>query len=196
MTDPYQQPAAPDASQQYTLGNLMPTPSGPPTPAPTGMPATTLAAWITLGAGLAMILGSFLPWASITAPIVGTYTVSGTDGTDGWVTAGAGVFVAVFAALWLRGKLPQSGATLAGVVAALGGLGVAGLSAWKVVDLQSKVADMKADMAEDGDEFGIAAAMADAVQARIGAGLWLLIGAGLAAAVCAGFLLLARRWRR
>jgi hypothetical protein len=87
----------------------------------------------------------------------------------------------------------QYTATLAGVVTALGGLGVAGLSAWKVVDLRSKVADMKADMARDGDEFGIAAAMADAVQARVGVGLWLMIGAGLAAAVCAGYVVLARR---
>jgi hypothetical protein len=68
-------------------------------------------------------------------------------------------------------------------LAALAGLGVAGIATWKIIDLRGKVNDMRAEMKADGDEFGIAEAMADAVQVRVGAGLYLLIAAGLTAAV-------------
>jgi hypothetical protein len=131
----------------------------------------------------------FLPWATITAPFVGTRTVSGTDGTDGWITAAVGIAVAAYGAVLLRRPLPA----VVGGLAALGGLSVAGLAVWKIVDLRSRVADLKAEMVADGDEFGFAERMADAIHAQIGVGLWLLVGAGLMAAACVGRTLLRRR---
>jgi hypothetical protein len=72
---------------------------------------------------------------------------------------------------------------------------VAGIAVWKIVDLRWRVADMRAELADpaEGDEFGIAARMADAVQVRVGVGLWLLVAAGLVAGVYTGYTLLRRR---
>jgi hypothetical protein len=192
-TPPYPNPPA-TPEPQYTLGHLMPDPTAASTPAPTArsMPAAQVAAWITLGAGVAIVLASFMPWGSITAPIVGTRTVSGTEGSDGWITAGVGVFIAVFAGLRLRRQLSGTAGAAVGALAALGGLGVAGVAVWKIVDLQSKIAELKAEMTRESDEFGIAAAMADAVQAQPGVGLYLLIAAGVVTAVTATYVALAR----
>ncbi len=184
MTTP-QPSIVPGPDQPYTLGNLMPAPAAPPSPPP----ADRTGAWVALAAGIAIVLGSFLPWASITAPLVGTYTVSGTDGTDGWLTAAVGVLLALYGGAALRRPLP----TVLGVLAALAGVSVAGVALWKILDLQARVNEMRETMTAEGDELGIAARMADAVQVRIGVGLWLLIAAGLVAAAYTGYTLLRRR---
>lgn len=178
---------APEPGRPYTLGELMPDPA--PAPAPPGRPVDRTAALMILGAGLGIVLASFLPWATITAPIVGSMSVSGTDGGDGWITAAVGAAVAGYGAMILRRRLPA----VLGWFAALGGLGVAGLAVWDIIDLRSRVADLKAEMVADGDEFGFAERMAEAVHAQIGVGLWLLIGAGLTAVVAIGWTLLRRR---
>jgi hypothetical protein len=46
-------------------------------------------------AGLVLALAAFLPWATIT--VLGTISVSGTDGGDGWFTLGFGLAAAAFA---------------------------------------------------------------------------------------------------
>lgn len=115
----------------------------------------------------------------MTAPFVGTVTVAGTDGTAGWITATVGALIAGYGALALKRRPPVAVSALA----VLAGLAVAGIAVWKIVDLQVKVSNMRAEIEADADEFGIAAAMADAVHVRVGAGLYLLTAAGLVAAV-------------
>lgn len=159
----------------------MPAAAAAATPASAGPPLNRPAAWTTLGAGIAIIVGSFLPWGSITAPIVGTITVSGTDGSDGWVTAAVGALVGIYGFASLRQRMPLA----IGVMVALAGLSAAGIAVWKILDLRDRIADMRAEMAAtaERDQLGIASAFADAVHARIGAGLWLLVAAGAAACV-------------
>jgi membrane-associated protease RseP (regulator of RpoE activity) len=180
------QPApSPEPGEPYTLSDLMPGPT-PPAASP---PAQRTGAWTTVGAGVAVIVGSFLPWASITVPIVGTVTASGADGTDGWVTAAIGALLALHGAATLRKRLPITVDTLA----VLAGLSVAGIAVWKIVDLRSSVEDMRRQMSANRDEFGFADALANAVHARVGVGLWLLIAAGLTAAAYVGYTIVKRR---
>jgi hypothetical protein len=69
-----------------------PPPSAPPTP-PAGLvqnPVVPGATMTVLG-GLLIVLGSFLPWLSFTAPFVGTITKNGMEGGDGVITLVSGV---------------------------------------------------------------------------------------------------------
>jgi hypothetical protein len=202
MTTPAQPPEwayhldQPPPDQPYTLGNLMPQPTAPATPpAPNQKPVDRTLAWVVISAGAGIILASFLPWAAVSAPVIGTRYVAGTDGSDGWIAAAVGLFVVCVGVAGLRGVLTHLASTAAGTAAALGGLGVAGLAVWTIVDLQSRVADLRAQVAGSAgdDELGIAARMADAISVEMGVGLWLLIGAGLVAAVCAGYGVVTRR---
>lgn len=188
MTTTPQPPVVPGPDQPDTLGNLRPLPTRPPSQSPA--PLNRTSAWIALGAGVAVVIGSFLPWASITAPILGTVTVSGTDGSDGWITAAAGSLLALYGGATLRRRIPAA----VGVLAALAGLGVTGVAVWKIVELRSRITDMRTEMAQatEGDELGFASALADAVHARIGPGLWLLVAAGLVAAISIGHGVLRR----
>lgn len=131
---------------------------------------------IVLGAGLAAIIGSFMPWAKVSAPILGTMTVSGVDGSDGWITAVLGLMMALYAGLTLRGqRMPIAVPVLAGLSA----LGLLGIGVWKIVELQSTEADMRASMSGEDDPLGIGKAMSAATQMSVGSGLWLLTLAGL-----------------
>jgi hypothetical protein len=73
-----------------------------PSPGPAG------AHWLVLGGAVAVLLGSLLPWAEVTAPFVGTITVSGTDG-DGLLTLLGAILVAGlgFATLRVRSRGPM-----------------------------------------------------------------------------------------
>ena len=53
--------------------------------------------WLVASGGVFVILGSILPWVSVSAPLAGSSTRSGTDG-DGVFTLLAGI--AVLAAMW------------------------------------------------------------------------------------------------
>jgi len=187
MTAPSQPPVTPGPAEPYSLTNLMPASETPPPPATAALPSKA-PSWTALGAGVAIVIGSFLPWGSVTAPFVGTVTVFGTDGPDGWITAAVGALVALYGGMTLRRRFPA----VLGVLAALAGLGVTGVAVWKIAELRSRIADTRAELAED-DEFGFASALADAVHARVGAGLWLLVAAGLVAAVSIVYGLLRRR---
>ncbi|MGY4900431.1 hypothetical protein ACWEEK_33270 [Micromonospora aurantiaca (nom. illeg.)] len=106
-----------------------------------------------------------MPWAKISAPILGTMTVSGVDGSDGWITAGLGLAMAVYAGLTLRGqRMPIAVPVLAGLSA----LGLLGIGVWKIAELQSKEADMRASMSGRDDPLGIGKAMSAATQIRVG----------------------------
>lgn len=108
---------------------------------------------VAAGGGLAVI-GAALPWITGTAPLVGTFTRSGLDGGDGFITAGAGG-VAVAAAWWATrraGRWPPLLAVLCAVVIGL----VGGVN---YVDVQDRI-DRYEDIA-DGLGF-----------ASVGVGLW------------------------
>jgi hypothetical protein len=145
--------------------------------------------WIVLGAGIAAILGSFMPWGKVSAPILGTVTVSGVDGSDGWITAGLGLVLVVYAAMSLRGQRTPMAVPVLAVLAALGLLGV---GAWKIADLQATEAEMRAKMSGQDDVLGIGKAMSAAVQVSVGSGLWLLTFAGLAGSVTMVLIMLSR----
>ncbi|GGN85480.1 hypothetical protein GCM10010112_65940 [Actinoplanes lobatus] len=139
-----------------------------------------VAMWAVLAAGILAILGSFLPWAVISAPIIGTISKSGVDGSDGWVSIVLGALLAAYAAVRLSPRhLPGTVTALAGLVAAL----LIGLAIVEFVDLRSKADDMRSTMADHDDPLGIGAAISNAVQVKPGLGLWLVAAAGLVGAI-------------
>lgn len=185
--NPYQHPAGPEFSNQRppahpvfgaapSLGQVMPQPAPAPRPSQAGL--------VAAAAGGALILGSFLPWGTVSAPIVGQVSMSGTDGSDGWVTVFLGVLLAAYGLAVRARRLPAA----VDVFAALAGLGAIGWAGWHIWELQEISDKMQASMAQTiaDDEFGIAASFAAASQFKIGAGLWLLVGAGLVATLAAG----------
>jgi hypothetical protein len=99
--------------------------------------------------------GSLLPWATITAPFVGTINVPGTDG-DGLITLGLAVLLATFAAV-RRYRWAAAAAAVAGLVALVSVGNVA-------------------DAARSAEADGI-------VTASVGAGLWVVLLASLIAVV-------------
>jgi hypothetical protein len=119
------------------LAVIPPPPSSQPQPAPSVAAVVTAAATqptvaaapqgingglvLALVAGGLIALGSFLPWITATAALVGTLTRSGLDsGGDGLVTLGIGIGIAVAAII----ALSTSGAiTAARVLAVLLGIG-------------------------------------------------------------------------
>ncbi|WP_116068367.1 hypothetical protein [Asanoa ferruginea] len=145
-----------------------------------------------LGAGAAATIGSFLPWASVTAPLIGTVSASGVDGTDGWVTAALGLALVAFGTLTLRRHRMPSAVP---VLALLAALALLALGVWKIADLSSAEEDMRQQMAtpSEDDVFGIGASMSQAVQMKVGIGLWLIMLAGLAGSVATIVMLMTGR---
>ncbi|SCE65570.1 hypothetical protein GA0070607_0012 [Micromonospora coriariae] len=121
-----------------------------------------------------------MPWGKVSAPIIGTVTVSGVDGSDGWITAGLGLVLVVYAGMTLRGQRTHMAVPVLAVLAALGLLGA---GAWKIADLQATEAETRAKMSGEDDVLGLGKAMSEAVQVSVGSGLWLLTFAGLAGSV-------------
>lgn len=60
-------------------------------------------AWMYLGGGVALVVGSFMTWIKVTVIFIGTVTVAGIDG-DGKATAAAGVVIAAGGWFVLRGE--------------------------------------------------------------------------------------------
>jgi flagellar basal body-associated protein FliL len=134
------------------------------------------ALWAVLAAGMVAVLGSFLPWVTVTAPIIGTISKSGIDGSDGWASVALGALLAAYAAVRLRPmRLPGAVTALAGLVAAL----LVGLAVVEFVDLRSKAAEAKSTMTGQEDPFGMGAAFSAATRFTPGTGLWLVFAAGL-----------------
>ncbi|MGC4797176.1 hypothetical protein ACLQ3H_24105 [Micromonospora saelicesensis] len=184
---------------QPSIPPVPPPPNQPPSgDQPAEAPAAVVPAaarpireWTVLGAGIAAVIGSFMPWGKVSAPILGTVTVSGVDGPDGWITAGLGLVLVVYASMTLRGQRTHLAVPVLAVLAALGLLGV---GAWKIADLQATEADMRTKMSGEDDVLGIGKAMSAAVQVSVGSGLWLLTFAGLAGSV-AMVVIIASRYR-
>jgi hypothetical protein len=130
------------------------------------------------GLGAAALLGclcTFLPW--FTAPILGT--VYGTAG-DGWITLILFIPALVFAAIGDRLEpivgWKRFAASVPPLLASLVGLG-------KIIDLNSRLGNMKAELA--GNPFGPAVAKmaAATLQTRFGLYLLVLVGPACVAAV-------------
>ncbi|MEC4614349.1 hypothetical protein [Tsukamurella tyrosinosolvens] len=139
----------PYAGQQGPYGQ--PGPTGPGGSAPSG-PRGGIGAilqFLIAGAGVLVILGAFLPWATASATIGGssiTNSASGIDGSDGWITLVVALIaagVAVAAAV-----VPASGVPLrliSGITATVAGLVITGLAGYdlaNVVKLTSTYSSM------------------------------------------------------
>ncbi|MEV4533331.1 hypothetical protein AB0J82_05810 [Asanoa sp. NPDC049518] len=165
---------------------------GSPSPVPASR--RPIHPWIVLGAGAAAALGSFLPWATVSAPLFGSISTSGVDGGDGWITAALGMALVGFGTLVLRG---QDLHRALGIVTMVAALALLALGAWKVADLSSAEETLRQDLANaSGDDvFDIRASLSESVQVRIGIGLWLITLAGLAGSVATTLALFAGRSR-
>jgi len=111
--------------------------------------------YLRLGGAGCLAAGSFLPWAKVIAPFVGTVTKSGIDGGDGWLTLAAG---AVIALLVGQRRAPR-------FVVLVGALALA-LVIYEIADIRHKFAGVNSEF----------------VSTSIGGGLY-LCGLGAAAAV-------------
>lgn len=137
-------------------------------PAVTADPQNRLAATIALvGSGFAAV-GTFLDWFTIEIGGVAAPggSATGWDGRDGRTVLAGAVVTAVAAGLVILGSrrlAPKIALIVAGGVTAV--IAVAG-----IVDTNGKADAVR-------DEFAIPA---DRVRSEIGAGLWLVAGAGLA----------------
>ena len=140
---------------------------------------------VAAGAGTALIVGSFMPWATVSAPILGSISMSGTDGSDGWVTVFLGVLLVGYGLVTRARRLPM----VVDIFAAMAGIGAIGWAGWHIYDLQRLGEKMQAGMAQTAgdDPFGPASSLAAASQFKVGGGLWLLVAAGLVATLSAGF---------
>src|SRR5438067_7773144 len=78
-------------------------------------------AWLYLGGGIGVLVGSFTTWIKVTAVFVGTITAAGTDG-DGKITAVAGA-VLVAGGWFVFHERPKPWLSILGVLAALAAVG-------------------------------------------------------------------------
>ncbi len=88
----------------------------------------------TLIGAAGLLLGMLLPWATITAPFVGTVTVAGYQG-DGVITGGIGLLLLI-GALVYKGKSGK----MYSIASALLGLAAAAVAAPKIVTVGSALA--------------------------------------------------------
>jgi len=123
------------------------------------------AGWVIIGAGIAAVVGSFLPWATVTAAFVGTISVTGTDqrGGDGWLVVALGLAAVAVGIFLVRGR--RLAKTTSAVTVAL-----FGLASFEILYIATKLGDSSFDSAFIAN-------------ASIGIGLWLVLAAGIAAAV-------------
>jgi hypothetical protein len=134
---------------------VAPSPAAPPPPAPSLVNKTPGVILLVSG-GLA-ILGSFLPWISLTAPFVGTITRSGLDGGgDGLLTAGLGAALGVLGLVQLQREASRS-TLIAGILLCLA---LGALTAFEFSDASSR--------------FATANASSDLIVTSYGSGLYVL----------------------
>jgi len=133
------------------------------------------ALFIIWGGAALVVLGSFLPWAKLTAPFIGTITKNGTEG-DGVITLVLGLVVAGLAALLLR--TPPMVAVKGGLIgmAAI----IAAIVVYDAIDAAQKFAEIEAK--------------SDMITTSLGVGLY-VVGLG-AVGVLVGVFTLRSPWRR
>lgn len=143
------QPPGPDWSLAPD-GKWYPAGTAPPPSSPDPK-VDSLAGWLLTGGSAAVVLGSFLPWATITGPF-GTLSRPGTDG-DGLLTLICGAVAGALGIALLRGSDRRSLAIASLVLSGL----VLLIGVFDTVNVSSVVADMRSRLA----------------YASVGAGLWL-----------------------
>jgi hypothetical protein len=109
-----------------------------------------------LAAGIGLIVGSFLPWVTATAVLIGTVSFSGMSG-DGIFTLATGGVVALVGTLALTRGVRTSGLVAAFVALAIAGV-VAGIDFYNVSEGVAEA---------NTASFGFAS---------VGIGLWLIMG--------------------
>jgi hypothetical protein len=116
--------------------------------------------------GCLVLLGSFLPWATVTT-VFGTVNVAGTNG-DGTITLGLGLVIVLLSIL----ELTTSGVrTVKLAVGFIAGILAAAIGVLDVANVNDRIADVSSDVA----------------QAAVGVGLYMVIAGGVAVIV-GGFL--------
>ena len=126
-------------------------------PIPTSRPSSgTFGKWqlLSLVAAGAIVVGSLLPWAEVSAVLVGQLSVAGTDG-DGILTLILGAIV---------GVLAITGNKTAAILAFLGCIAILGIAVYDMANLADTISDVDQRYA----------------RVSIGSGLWLVaIGSAL-----------------
>lgn len=148
----------------------------------TGRPAP-IAAFLAVGGGVLLAIGSFLAWAEVSGG--GTsVSAAGTDGTDGYITLVAGLIVLAVGATFLRGVGKRGLAILAIVAALIGG----GVGLYDALTAKDRVLD---DAAEElaGDFGGSVAEVRALLDAAIDAGeIGISLSVGLYMVIAGGVL--------
>lgn len=110
-----------------------------------------------------MIIGAFLPWATVTAPFLGTISKNGIDG-DGVFTLVAGVVVAVlgFPLISQRALKPGRGIPIAIVSGLAAAIGI-----YDLVDVNNAANDLEGPVAASAGA-GLYLTAAGAVAALVG----------------------------
>jgi hypothetical protein len=149
-----------------------------------------IAAILAIAGGVLLAVGSFLTWAEVSGG--GTsVTAKGTDGSDGWITFGAGLIVLAIGVLFMRGGGKKVLAILAIVAALVGG----GVGLYDALTAKDRVLDDAAK--ELAGQFGgtpaqVRVLLDQAIDAgqlgiTLGIGLYIVIAGG-ALGVVGGFL--------
>lgn len=152
-------------------------PAAQPPPPPPSPPARLVRNPVVPGAtmtglgGLLIILGSFLPWLTATAPFVGTITRNGMEGGDGIITLILGVITILIGVSQLTAtRLPtllQRSSIATGVITGI-------VAAFNYLEVQRRI--------EDANE------QTELVAASVGSGIWTLV-VGAVLAIVGGVLL-------
>jgi hypothetical protein len=139
----------------------------PESPPPAGLVRNQMvpgATMIGLG-GLLIVLGSFLPWLTATAPFVGTISRNGMEGGDGIITLILGVVVTILIGVsqLTATRMPallQRSSIVTGVI-------TGAVAIYDYVEVQRRIEDVKEQ--------------SELISASVGAGIWtLIVGAILA----------------
>jgi hypothetical protein len=115
--------------------------------------------------GLLIVLGSFLPWLTATAPFVGTISRNGMEGGDGIITLILGVVVTILIGVsqLTATRMPallQRSSIVTGVI-------TGAVAIYDYVEVQRRIEDVKEQ--------------SELISASVGAGIWtLIVGAILA----------------
>jgi hypothetical protein len=113
------EPETPDSSPPTEEGAAPPTEEGAAQPAE-GKGPTPVGGILALVGGALLAIGSFLDWAEVSG--TGTsVTATGIDGTDGWITLGAGVLALAAGSAIVRRTGGRGVAILAIVAGVIGG---------------------------------------------------------------------------
>ena len=157
----------------------------PPLPVDDVSKRRQFAAYAVAAGAAMLVVGSFLPWAKVTATFLGAYssTISGVDnGRHGWISVGLGLAMGVVA--WQFLAAAKAGTRAPIVLALLVSLAAIGLTVYEWIDISNALDEVKSlipAQAELPDDFGIDFKNLFEVEQAVGLyviGLAGLVGAG------------------